>query len=363
MSLVRSLKTGYQAHNCGFCGNGCRMGIKQGGVAYWLKDAVEHGAKVMDETDLLRIVHDGRGKARGVEIQINKNSQQKKLMIRAKKVVSCCGALHTPLLLKRSGFKNKHIGRGLKLHPVTVVFGEFPDVDINPTDKPIMTALCTELKNLDGRYHGPRIETLYHQPILENMFMPWLTGERFRQDMLRFNHLVPLLVLCRDDSSGTVTSYPGQPMLAKLDYVINKTDYKSFEEGSILSAKLLYIQGAKRIITSILTVPDFHSDKPVEERSVKDKDFINWINKIKSAQFGHGRLSVGSAHQLASCRMSNRGPSHSVCDTNGRLWECSNVYIADTSVLGSATGVNPMISCMATARVIAGYIIDHLTKL
>ena len=43
----------------------------------------------------------------------------------------------------------------------------------------------------------------------------------------------------------------------------------------------------------------------------------------------------------------------SVVDANGKVWGCDNLYIADTSVFPSASGVNPMITVIAIADRIA----------
>ena len=53
---------------------------------------------------------------------------------------------------------------------------------------------------------------------------------------------------------------------------------------------------------------------------------------------------------MSSCRMSGKGPGYGAVDTNGKLFECSNVYVADASVLPTASGANPMISTMTVAR-------------
>jgi choline dehydrogenase-like flavoprotein len=50
-------------------------------------------------------------------------------VVRAKVVVCSAGALHTPALLLRSGFRHPQIGRHLGLHPVLAVMGVLPEVE------------------------------------------------------------------------------------------------------------------------------------------------------------------------------------------------------------------------------------------
>ena len=51
--------------------------------------------------------------------------------VRTCTVVVAAGAIETPALLLRSGLRNPNVGRGLRLHPATAVFGIF-DEDIRP---------------------------------------------------------------------------------------------------------------------------------------------------------------------------------------------------------------------------------------
>jgi choline dehydrogenase-like flavoprotein len=348
--------TGGHQHDCGFCGFGCRFGEKQGGVVYWLRDAVEHGAQILDQTDVLNIVHQG-GKAVGVEAIVRNNTS---LRIHTKKVIVAGGSLQTPGVLMRSKFKNKNIGKGLKLQPVTTVFGEFPNSDIHPFDKAILTAVCTEVDNLDGEYHGPKIEALLQQPILELLFTPWRSGVSYRQDQLRYRNLSALNVITGDCGSGRVFYSEDKPLNPRIDYSMTKYDCWALQQGTIKAADLLYIQGAERIITPDSSVPIFESSKPTDSRKLADSDYQEWANKLKKAVYEPLRIPIGSAHQMASCRISNKGPQHSVANERGQLWECDNVYIADSSVFPSHTGVNPMISVMATAHVISGFVAEDL---
>ena len=37
-------------------------------------------------------------------------------------------------------------------------------------------------------------------------------------------------------------------------------------------------------------------------------------------------------------------PSNSVVNAHGKVWEVDNLYVADSSVFPTASGVNPMVS-------------------
>jgi choline dehydrogenase-like flavoprotein len=239
--------------------------------------------------------------------------------------------------------------------------GEF-DQEIDAFDKAIMTAVVTEFDNLDGQGHGPKLETLLQQPFLMNHFIPWRSGAQLRQDLLRYNHLAAILVITRDKSEGVITSKKDSPLKPRVNYVVNKYDRDALRDGCVGAANLCYIEGAKRIIPPIDSVPIFETSRPKADRLLSDPEYKAWIAKLKSATVEPYHTPVGSAHQMASCRMSNKGPSHAPLNIKGQLYECQNMFVVDTSTFPTASGVNPMISCMATAHVLSSNVLDSLKR-
>jgi choline dehydrogenase-like flavoprotein len=59
-----------------------------------------------------------------------------------------------------------------------------------------------------------------------------------------------------------------------------------------------------------------------------------------------------SAHQMSSCRMAGSARLGAV-KPNGETYEVKNLYVADASVLPTASGVNPMLTIMTMAHWIA----------
>ena len=53
-------------------------------------------------------------------------------------------------------------------------------------------------------------------------------------------------------------------------------------------------------------------------------------------------------------------PESSVVNPHGESWELKNLFLADASILPTATGVNPMITISATAFSIAQHIKKRL---
>jgi choline dehydrogenase-like flavoprotein len=67
---------------------------------------------------------------------------------------------------------------------------------------------------------------------------------------------------------------------------------------------------------------------------------------------------MGSAHQMGSARMGT-DPATSVADPRGALHDVRGVWIGDTSAFPTASGANPMLTCMALARRTAAAINDR----
>ncbi|EMG48163.1 Fatty alcohol oxidase [Candida maltosa Xu316] len=223
-----------------------------------------------------------------------------------------------------------------------------------------MTAVCTQVADLDGRAHGARIETILNAPFIQAAFLPWSGSDESRRNLLRYNNMVAMLLITRDSTSGSVSADPKKPDALVVDYTINRFDKKALLQAFLVTADMLYVQGVKRILSPQAWVPVFESDVPKDQRSITDKDYVTWRAKVAKISFDAYGTAYGSAHQMSSCRMSGRGPRHGAVNTNGRLFECSNVYVADASVLPTASGANPMITIMAIARHIAVGLADSL---
>jgi long-chain-alcohol oxidase len=126
-----------EGHFCGNCHLGCPTGDKRGTDTTWLADAVARGAVVLTGCKAERFVLESKSKPgkngrskKCVGLLATCTSDggiTKKLRIEAKVSIAACGALMTPPLLRNSGLKNRHIGRNLHLHPVSMGWGYFPE--------------------------------------------------------------------------------------------------------------------------------------------------------------------------------------------------------------------------------------------
>jgi choline dehydrogenase-like flavoprotein len=146
-------------------------------------------------------------------------------------------------------------------------------------------------------------------------------------------------------------------------------------EGVIALATRNFICGAEEIhvgfpgVQPFVRNPDpsfplsFESQSPSPAQGDEDVNvrFSAWLSKVKSAGNAPPAATFASAHQMGTNRMSSK-PSLGVVDVKGRVWGTEGLYVADASVLPSASGVNPMVTTMAICDWISREMVHDLKR-
>lgn len=365
---------GGREHPCGHCHLGCGSGNKQGPAVSWLPDAARNGAEFIEGFKVERVLFEGK-KAAGVvgtwtsrdknggTIGPEAERVTREVVIKAKRVIVSSGSLQSPLLLKRSGLKNRHIGRNLYLHPVNFVMAYY-DEDVKPWEEGIITSVCTSFENLDNAGHGPKLETTCMVPYTILTNLPWTTGHDFKLDVARLRHAAGFISLTRDRDAGAVTADPdtGSP---RIEYTPSPFDAANALEGVLALAKICYITGAREIRAILPGTRPFvrprEASAESEKLGVAEPAFAAWLAEVKQAGNKPPFAPFSSAHQMGSCRMSSHAGA-GVVDPKGKVWEAEGLYVADASVFPSASGVNPMITNMAIADWIARNVVKDLSQ-
>lgn len=379
--------TAGKRHYCGRCGMGCASATKQGPANFWLPAAAEKGVEFIQGCFVDAIVWgEGNSPRKATAIratwQSKDRSVTRKLRISAKHIVVSSGTLHSPLLLHRSGLTpafNNHIGAHLHLHPTATVKGTYEE-RVNPWDGAILTAVMTSLEDLDGKGHGPKIELLLGIPDLAGILMPLrtqlslkalaassLNTQSVKQAALRtaldwrvrvaeHGHSFTYIAIQRDhaDELNSKKSYVYQDAedmtKVKIKYTPSLKDREHLIEGLIAAARMHYVMDAKTIE---LCSPFI---EPFERPSTNaDGEFEAWISSIKALGpevLNTTRSRLGSAHQMGTCRMASTADK-GVVDATGKVHGTQNVFVADASILPSASGVNPMVSTMGLSLHVA----------
>ncbi|CAK7216507.1 hypothetical protein SBRCBS47491_002854 [Sporothrix bragantina] len=397
--------SGGKPHDDGYCHLGCGSAEKMGTSVSWLPAAAEAGAQFIEGFHVERVLFEGdNGTAVGgaaassvphsasesgpkavgvVGTWLSRDADggvagekrtKKRVVIKAKKVIVSCGSLWSPVVLKKSGLANPQIGKNLHLHPCNFVSAYF-DEETKPMDKGIITSICTSFEDLDGEYHGPRLESTCMVPYAIMANLPWNSSLDFKTAAMRYPHMDGFIALTRDRDPGRVFPDPvtGQPIV---DYIPSALDREHAVEGVIGIARLCHAAGANEIRAYIAHTRPYIAPAKTDKnasRDYKKEDpaFEAWAKEVRSAALSASALWGGwnvatpfaSAHQMGTCRMGDDGGKASVVNPRGQVWGTQGLYVADASVFPSASGVNPMVSTMAFADWIANGIVKEMAAI
>ena len=326
----------YDADLAGHLGFGDVTGSKQGGLATHLLDAAAAGARLVTRAHVDRVLVD-QARTTGVRATVtHPDGATTTLEIRAPRVVVAGGALETPALLLRSGIGGPAVGRHLRLHPVAVLAGYYPD-DQRPWWGPPLSVVVDEFAQLEEG-HGLLLECSHFGTGLSGASLPWRSGRDHKLLMGRGANASPTLGLLRDRGAGRVTiDDDGEAVVTyPLD---DELDRRLLDRAVHLIAEVQRAAGATVIV-------DFGPAGHIWRRG---DDLDAFVQRVRAQPLGAGGRLLFSAHQMGTARMGT-DPATSVADAHGQLHDVAGVYIGDTSAFPTAVGSNPMLTCMALAR-------------
>jgi choline dehydrogenase-like flavoprotein len=191
---------------------------------------------------------------------------------------------------------------------------------------------------------------------------PWSSGLDFKLAALRYRHYAGFISVARDRDPGRVLMDPATGDL-QIDYTPSAFDRANALEGDLAICKIMYVTGARDIDPFIHGVEPFVRDDAELQAAkataagegllqIHDPRFSAWLDKARRLGKILGNPPCSSAHQMGTCRMST-SEDDGVVDAFGKVWATDGLYVADSSVFPSASGVNPMITVMAIADRIA----------
>ena len=349
-----------EGHFCGSCNFGCPTGDKRGTDTTWLVDAVARGAVILTGCKAERFVFEknsGRGRGKKcvglVATCASDGGVAKKLRIEAKVSIAACGALMTPPLLRNSGLKNRHIGRNLHLHPVSMAWGYFPESRQDPqlAGKCYEGGIITSMHRVTER---TIIETPALGPGAFAAMVPWESGRDMKERMRRYSRTAHAFALVRDRGAGFVDGE------GRVRFTPSREDVDELRNGLRRALRILVAAGAAEVGT--------HRSDGLRLRckSLRDEDLEAFLDEVTVAS---GPLLPGpdkwallaSAHQMGSCRMGS-SPRDGAVDGRGESWEAEGLYVCDGSVLPTAVGVNPMITIQSIAYCLSKGIAETLAQ-
>jgi choline dehydrogenase-like flavoprotein len=308
---------------CRLCHYGCQLGAKQSTLKTWVQDA--HAERVLS----------AGGTAAGVQAR---TAAGHAVTVRARAVVSACGALHTPALLARSGVRSKALGKHLRLHPVLVMWGQF-DEPVRPWEGMLASTYSDQDADMDGDGYGVKYEHVAIPPSILLSFSPWRGGRQHAELMQALPYTCGLGVLLRDHGVGEVrTGRDGEPIVR---YKLTPADVDHMRRGVRGAASVVEAMGARRVYSS-------HSKWVAYEPGSRG-DLDGFMRDADACGWGAGQAQMVSFHIMGSARM-GRSAADSVCDPSGQVWDTPGLYVLDGSAFPTASGVNPMVTIESLAH-------------
>lgn len=351
-------------HSCGWCGFGCRSGAKQSTAATWLVDAANAGAVILSGCKAEQVLHAAAEGAaqegpaskpnsgaagqtrvvRGVLATSVGGGQTFQTVIEAPTVIVAAGSVQTPALLLQSQLAHPALGKTLRVHPVTVVWGYFPESDGSSLsgsifEGAIMTACCTAAANWETTGYGCILQTPSLHPGLFAVAVPWTSAREYKELVTRFARTVCIIIITRDSGCGSVRLDANGE--AAIEYTMTSSDIKHMQDGMMTGLRILRAAGAAEVGTLSA------NQKPCTSHA-SEAEFEAYLQDVHTKGIKKNDTPLFSAHQTGSCRMGTQS-SGSFCNPECESWEVRGLYIGDGSVLPTAPGVNPMITIQSVA--------------
>jgi choline dehydrogenase-like flavoprotein len=343
-SITRNVdETAYEPESAGYAGFGDQSGAKLGTLKTYLLDAHQQGARIVVNCKVDRVLIEN-GRAVGVRATVRQAGMPAfTLIVRSHAVVAAAGAIGTPALLQRSGIRGGAVGTGLRLHPGTAVVGVFDD-PLRPWEGTMQSVFSDEFINLDGDYHGVKLESGPMHPAILALVVPWRDAAHYQRLMHSLPNMSVLAPLVRDHAGGRVTANDGT---ARVDYRLTNKDVADLRKGIEASARVMEAGGALEVFTSQSA---FVSYRPGQRGGIE-----GFMADVDRAGYRPGQMGYLSAHQMGSCRM-GIDARNSVIGPDHQSHAIKGLFIADASAFPTALGSNPMITIMAMAHRAARYI-------
>jgi choline dehydrogenase-like flavoprotein len=327
-----------QAHCAGSnrCAFGCPTGAKQSALVSYIPRALHYGARVYADVRVDQITRTGK-RATGAIATVR--GTRHRLTVRAKLVVAACGAIHTPALLVRSGFRSPsgQLGHNLAMHPNVKLVAIF--------DEPVTgwQGAHQAFQVREFQDQGLVFAAVNLPPSILAMSFPH-RGAALGQLMQHYDRMVLAGVLCEDTTTGRVRTIAGRPQAF---YQLAAADAANLQRGVSLLSELLFAAGARRILLPFhaaaeLTGPDDARrllDRPIPARGWE----VVTVHMMGTARMGHDRAGA-------------------VTTSFGEVHDADRLIIADASLFPTPIGVNPMETIMALATRAAGHVIDSARR-
>jgi choline dehydrogenase-like flavoprotein len=313
------------------CPNPCKRDSANTCVAPAVRN---HGAHMLTECEVDSVRKDG-DRVSGVNARLRGQPVQ----IRAKTVVLAAGALHTPVILLRSGGPDGlangsgQVGRNLMRHFIDYYL-------LYPGAKPngglVKQLALNDFYEVDGRKYGTVQSNGYLPPA---KLLAAGVKEKLRKAWAPLEGLFPLVRPIAEWRAAQLCdgAYPMVAFCEDLPYEANRItvspDRSRIELSYHISA---YDQGRLDAF----------------RRRVAEA-----FQPFKAHPIHQAHINSVLGHVCGTCRFGD-DPRTSVLDRNNRAHELENLYVVDASFFPTSAGTNPSLTIAANALRVAAHLLE-----
>lgn len=312
----------------GRCLQGCPTGRKLSVDRTLLKDAVDAGARVLAGVAALSVLVE-RDRAVGVRAR---SAAGAPVTLRAGcAVVLAASAIQTPNLLRASGLTRGPVGDGLMAHPGVSVTGRFDD----DVDNHLGATQGHEVTGL--RHEGIKIEALGFDLSILASRVPGV-GADFAARLPALRRYAVWGAALRANARGTVRpGLPGMGGRALVRYALEDDDVKKARRATRVLCDLFLAAGAREVFPGVAGVPTVITTREQAARIEAD------------GPLDARAYAMSMTHLFSTARMGSDARS-SVVGLDFEHHDVDRLYVADSSVFPSNTGVNPQLAIAAMAQ-------------
>lgn len=309
------------------CLNGCTRGHKQSMERTYLPDAAAAGARIACNVRVDAVLH-ADGRATGV---VGTAQGGGSVFVRASvAVVLAASAIQTPALLLASGIRHGPVGRHLTCHPGLSVVARFPQ-------SVRMWHGATQGHEVIGlRDQGLKFEALGLDRALLGARLAG-TGRKWADNIASSDRCTSWGVAIKAKGEGRVRRGPFGTIVT---WSPTPSDVALFRRGLSVLCELAVAAGAEHAWPGVYgfdeTVPDAASAQRLAEVGSLDPRAYTAV----------------ATHLFGTCRMGS-APADAVVRPDFRHHTVAQLYVADSSVFPTNTGVNPQTSILALATLCA----------
>ena len=309
----------------GRCLQGCPEGHKTSMDLTYLPDAAEHGAVIMCSTRAVVVEVEG-GRATGVRGVTSSGGEVRLRADRA--VVLAASAVQTPALLQRSHIRGGPVGENFQCHPGVSMVGRFRE------DVRMWTGATQGHEVIGLRREGIKLEALGYDMSLVAMRTKGV-GRALTADIADLGHFCNWGAAIRAEGRGRVKARGGSGGVS-VRFSLTRDDVAKVRRGVRVMGEMMLAAGADSVAPGI---PGWH--EKVTDRSVMARF-------EEEGPLDPRAYTMAVTHMFGTCKLGS-DPATCVVRPDFRHHRTKSLYIADSSVFPSNTGVNPQTSIIALA--------------